>query len=367
MRSSSLLGAPGRRQGRPQAPVLAEPASACPILASGDLLPAPPSRPGTRARARGRPVHGAAASSSRTTRSSASSSTGSRRPTPPAARSSTASRGRASRPRRSTRRSPSARPPGRPRASTSTSRSRTSSAGWPTAGSARPNGHVYNLRLEPAAGRRASATSTARRSSSAPTTSRGDRPGADGAAAAAAARGRRPLPRRRRPAHGRRPAADRRASTDALLAGRSADGAGAGLMVTRKSRARDRADAPRRPRSSPRSSTSIEAELKPGVSTADLDRLAEAHIRAAGAIPSFKGYPGINPRRPFPASVCISIDDEVVHGIPGERTIRDGPDRVGRRRRDRRRLARRRARGRSIVGEPPRRGRRARSTRPARR
>ena len=41
-------------------------------------------------------------------------------------------------------------------------------------------------------------------------------------------------------------------------------------------------------------------------------------------MPSFKGYPGINPRRPFPASLCISIDDEVVHGIPGERIIRDG-------------------------------------------
>ena len=68
----------------------------------------------------------------------------------------------------------------------------------------------------------------------------------------------------------------------------------------------------------------VEAELKPGVSTAELDRLAERHIRAAGATPSFKGYPGINPRRPFPASLCISLDDEIVHGIPGEREIREG-------------------------------------------
>ena len=68
----------------------------------------------------------------------------------------------------------------------------------------------------------------------------------------------------------------------------------------------------------------IEAEIRPGVSTAHLDALAEAHIRESGATPSFKGYPGINPRRPFPASVCISIDDEIVHGIPGERTIRAG-------------------------------------------
>ena len=68
----------------------------------------------------------------------------------------------------------------------------------------------------------------------------------------------------------------------------------------------------------------IEAELRPGVSTAHLDALAEAHIKASGATSSFKGYPGINPRRPFPASICISIDDEIVHGIPGERTIRAG-------------------------------------------
>ena len=68
----------------------------------------------------------------------------------------------------------------------------------------------------------------------------------------------------------------------------------------------------------------IETELRPGVSTADLDAIAEAHIRASGGTPSFKGYPGINPQRPFPASVCISIDDEIVHGIPGRRTIRAG-------------------------------------------
>ena len=68
----------------------------------------------------------------------------------------------------------------------------------------------------------------------------------------------------------------------------------------------------------------MESELRPGISTAELDRLAERHIRSAGAIPSFKGYPGADPRRPFPASICISIDDEIVHGIPGERTIREG-------------------------------------------
>jgi methionyl aminopeptidase len=72
----------------------------------------------------------------------------------------------------------------------------------------------------------------------------------------------------------------------------------------------------------------IESELKPGVSTSHLDRLAERHIRESGAVPSFKGYLGggrygKGPRA-FPASTCISIDAEVVHGIPGERVIRDG-------------------------------------------
>jgi methionyl aminopeptidase len=66
----------------------------------------------------------------------------------------------------------------------------------------------------------------------------------------------------------------------------------------------------------------VEAELQPGVTTGHLDRLAEKHIRDAGAVPSFKGYG--HRSNPFPASLCISIDDEVVHGIPGDRTIREG-------------------------------------------
>ena len=50
----------------------------------------------------------------------------------------------------------------------------------------------------------------------------------------------------------------------------------------------------------------IEAEIRPGTSTADLDAIAEAHILASGATPSFKGYPGINPRRPFTVSLIAS-------------------------------------------------------------
>ncbi len=72
----------------------------------------------------------------------------------------------------------------------------------------------------------------------------------------------------------------------------------------------------------------VESELKPGVTTAHLDRLAEQHIRASGGTPSFKGYLGGGRygrgSGAFPASLCISLDAEVVHGIPGERVIRDG-------------------------------------------
>jgi methionyl aminopeptidase len=62
----------------------------------------------------------------------------------------------------------------------------------------------------------------------------------------------------------------------------------------------------------------VEEALRPGVSTARLDALAEEHIRKAGATPSFKGYYG------YPSTICISIDREVVHGIPGDRPIREG-------------------------------------------
>jgi methionyl aminopeptidase len=72
----------------------------------------------------------------------------------------------------------------------------------------------------------------------------------------------------------------------------------------------------------------VEEELRPGVTTAHLDEMAERHIRAAGATPSFKRYLG-NGRygdgpHPFPATICVSIDEEVVHGIPGSRRIREG-------------------------------------------
>src|SRR5260221_10451626 len=72
----------------------------------------------------------------------------------------------------------------------------------------------------------------------------------------------------------------------------------------------------------------VESELKPGVSTGHLDRLAERHIRSAGATAPFMGYLGGGRygRGPhaFPASTFSSIDDEVVHGIPGDREIKPG-------------------------------------------
>ena len=59
----------------------------------------------------------------------------------------------------------------------------------------------------------------------------------------------------------------------------------------------------------------LEQELKVGMSTADIDRLGEEMIRSYGCIPSFKGYSG------YPASVCVSVNEEVVHGIPTQKRI----------------------------------------------
>jgi methionyl aminopeptidase len=63
----------------------------------------------------------------------------------------------------------------------------------------------------------------------------------------------------------------------------------------------------------------VAAAVQPGVSTAELDALAEREIRAAGATPSFKGYHG------YPATICTSVNNEIVHGIPSpSRRLRDG-------------------------------------------
>jgi methionyl aminopeptidase len=62
----------------------------------------------------------------------------------------------------------------------------------------------------------------------------------------------------------------------------------------------------------------LRSEVKAGVTTGDLDAIAEDSIRSAGAVPSFKGYHG------FTGSICASVNDEIVHGIPGDRVLADG-------------------------------------------
>ncbi len=63
-------------------------------------------------------------------------------------------------------------------------------------------------------------------------------------------------------------------------------------------------------------------EIRPGITTGDLDRIAEEMIRRSGGIPSFIGVAGAG--GPYRHSICVSIDDEVVHGIPGRRRIEAG-------------------------------------------
>ncbi|CAI9416644.1 Methionine aminopeptidase 1 [Nocardioides sp. T2.26MG-1] len=62
----------------------------------------------------------------------------------------------------------------------------------------------------------------------------------------------------------------------------------------------------------------LRGSVRAGISTGELDAIAEDSIRSSGAVPSFKGYHG------FPASICASVNDEVVHGIPGGRVIVEG-------------------------------------------
>ena len=64
--------------------------------------------------------------------------------------------------------------------------------------------------------------------------------------------------------------------------------------------------------------------IKPGVSGKELDVLAETTIRSLGAIPSFKGYKPSPSLPPFPATICFSLNEEIVHGIPGDRVVNEG-------------------------------------------
>lgn len=62
----------------------------------------------------------------------------------------------------------------------------------------------------------------------------------------------------------------------------------------------------------------IETMIRPGLTTAELDRMAEDFIRSRDAVPAFKGYQG------YPASICTSVNEQVVHGIPGPRVLKEG-------------------------------------------
>jgi methionyl aminopeptidase len=62
----------------------------------------------------------------------------------------------------------------------------------------------------------------------------------------------------------------------------------------------------------------LSEQVKPGMKTKELDIIAERELERLGAKPSFKGYRG------FPANLCVSVNDEIVHGIPGERVLKEG-------------------------------------------
>lgn len=62
----------------------------------------------------------------------------------------------------------------------------------------------------------------------------------------------------------------------------------------------------------------LKTHIQPGLTTLELDRIAETYVRSQGAVPSFKGHYG------FPGSICTSVNEELVHGIPGPRILREG-------------------------------------------
>jgi len=66
----------------------------------------------------------------------------------------------------------------------------------------------------------------------------------------------------------------------------------------------------------------VSRHVRPGVSTRELNEIAEEYIQSKGGTPAFKGYG--RKENPFPAALCTSVDSEVVHGIPGERKLKEG-------------------------------------------
>ncbi len=68
----------------------------------------------------------------------------------------------------------------------------------------------------------------------------------------------------------------------------------------------------------------LKKNIKPGITTNELDKMVEKMIRENGAVPSFKGYKGYKDAPNYPASICTSVNNEVVHGIPGLRVLKNG-------------------------------------------
>ncbi|RCX12772.1 methionine aminopeptidase type I [Anaerobacterium chartisolvens] len=68
----------------------------------------------------------------------------------------------------------------------------------------------------------------------------------------------------------------------------------------------------------------VKESVCPGITTLDLDRIVEELIKKNGAAPSFKGYKGLPGSIDYPASICASVNNEVVHGIPGLRELKNG-------------------------------------------
>jgi methionyl aminopeptidase len=79
----------------------------------------------------------------------------------------------------------------------------------------------------------------------------------------------------------------------------------------------------------------LQPHVVPGVSTADLDRIAEEFIRKSGALPMYKGYGAVTDRRgrmtrpPFPATICVAINDVICHGIPSAKQVLQEGDIIG--------------------------------------
>ena len=64
--------------------------------------------------------------------------------------------------------------------------------------------------------------------------------------------------------------------------------------------------------------TLLKKSVEPGITTGELNRIADKNIRSLGAVPTFLGYQG------FPAAICASVNEEIVHGIPGKRVLKEG-------------------------------------------